>query len=256
MMALIGLGVALSLVVWMISTSGVPTDVLVDYKIIAFVVFGSLGGVVMRSSARNLWGMFRSVGKLIYYPQPSTIELVKTLVELGGINRRDGAIAMQNAVISHPFLRKSIDMVIDGIESTELRNTLVTEISLTRQRERIHIDMLRFWAELAPAFGMIGTMIGLIGMMTNMDDIKGIGEQFAVALLTTFWGMVLAYVVCRPWAEKLEGYSASDVDIYQLILEGAILIKDGANPRIIEERLTGRLAPDTRAQISDNASAN
>ena len=115
--------------------------------------------------------------------------------------------------------------------------------------------MLKFWADVAPSFGMIGTMIGLVGMLKNMDDLKGIGDSFAIALLTTMWGAIIAYTLCKPWAEKLEGYSARDVQTNQLIVEGALLIKANTNPRLIADRLSSRLAPKARAEMASNNEA-
>jgi chemotaxis protein MotA len=253
---LIGLVAALYAMYYMMTQNGVSPAGILQLDIVMFCVGGSFAILVMRSSLSDLGGMLRSFGKFVYYKQTDRVELIKSLVELGGINRRDGAIAMQGSVIPHPFLRKSIDMVVDGVDAKEMETALLTEIALTRQREKVHVDLLEFWGEMGPAFGMIGTMIGLVGMMTNMDDIKGIGDMFAVALLTTLWGMIVGYCLCKPWAKKIEGYSSSDVEISNLILEGALLIKAGTNPRVIEERLSSRLAPKMRLEMTDQAAAN
>ena len=115
------------------------------------------------------------------------------------------------------------------------------------RNQKVSIDMLKFWADLAPSFGMIGTMIGLVGMLKNMDDLKGIGDSFAIALLTTLWGAVVAYVIAKPWAEKIRGVLKSDVQTNQLILEGALLIKANTNPRLIADiRVGSRQRPGRR----------
>ena len=99
-------------------------------------------------------------------------------IELANVNRRDGPIAMQNVEVKNKFLQKAVNLVVDGTDAGIIEATLNTEIALQREREKVTVDMLKFWADVAPSFGMIGTMIGLVGMLKNMDDLKGIGDSF------------------------------------------------------------------------------
>ena len=223
-----------------------------DWVIFTFVFGGSLACTLMRNSIMDFFGMLKTFGKFVYYSQPKPLDLVKEIVELANINRRDGPIAMQNVEIKNEFLQKAVNMVVDGTDPQIIESTLNTDIAITREREQVYVDMLKFWADVAPSFGMIGTMVGLVGMLKNMDDLKGIGDSFAIALLTTMWGAMIAYVLCKPWAEKLEGYSKTDVQTNQLILEGALLIKANTNPRLIADRLSSRLAPKARAEMAEN----
>ena len=178
-----------------------------DIIIFAFVFGGSLACTLMRNSFMDFLGMMFTFTKFVYYSQPKPLALVQEIVELANVNRRDGPIAMQNVEIKNPFLQKAVNMVVDGTDPQIIESTLNTDIAITREREQVYVDMLKFWADVAPSFGMIGTMIGLVGMLKNMDDLKGIGDSFAIALLTTMWGAMIAYTLCKPWAEKLEGYS-------------------------------------------------
>jgi len=223
-----------------------------DTIIFAFVFLGSLACTLMRNSFMDFLGMLGTFIKFVYYSQPKPLQLVQEIVELANVNRRDGPIAMQNVEIKNPFLQKAVNMVVDGTDPQIIESTLNTDIAITREREQVYVDMLKFWADVAPSFGMIGTMIGLVGMLKNMDDLKGIGDSFAIALLTTMWGAMIAYTLCKPWAEKLEGYSKIDVQTNQLILEGALLIKANTNPRLIADRLSSRLAPKARAEMAEN----
>ena len=131
-------------------------------------------------------------------------------------------------------------MVVDGTDPQIIESTLNTDIAITRERKQVYVDMLKFWADVAPSFGMIGTMIGLVGMLKNMDDLKGIGDSFAIALLNYHVGRNDRLHFCKPWAEKLEGYSKIDVQTNQLIVEGALLIKANTNPRLIADRLSSQ----------------
>ena len=226
-----------------------------EWVIFGFVFGGSLACTLMRNSLTDFFGMLLTLPKYFYYPQPKPLELVQQIVELANVSRRDGPIAMQNVEVKNKFLKKATDLVVDGTDAGIIENTLNTDIAITRENEKVYVDMLKFWADVAPSFGMIGTMIGLVGMLKNMDDLKGIGDSFAIALLTTMWGAIIAYTICKPWAEKLEGYSAKDVQTNQLIVEGALLIKANTNPRLIADRLSSRLAPKARAEMAANNEA-
>lgn len=253
MPAILGFGVAFALIYWQMSDTGVAVQQsFFDFTLIAFVFGGSLMCTLMRNSFKQFLGMGGTLGKFIYYPQPDPLKLVQEIVELANVNRRDGPIAMQNVDIRNKFLQKAVNLVVDGTDAQIIEATLTTDIAVTRENEKVYVDMLKFWADCAPSFGMIGTMIGLVGMLKNMDDLKGIGDSFAIALLTTMWGAMVAYCLAKPWAEKLEGYSKTDVQTNQLILEGALLIKANTNPRLIADRLSSRLAPKARAEMAAN----
>lgn len=250
---IVGLGMAIYFMLFMIADTSVPlVEGFLPPEVLAFVVVGSLGCTMARNSLGDFFRMLGSAGKYLYYSQPDQLQLVNEIVELANVNRRDGPIAMQNIEVKNKFLQKAVNLVVDGTDAGIIEATLNTEIALQREREKVTVDMLKFWADVAPSFGMIGTMIGLVGMLKNMDDLKGIGDSFAIALLTTLWGAVVAYVICKPWAEKLEGYSKSDMLINQLILEGCLLIKANTNPRLIADRLSSRLATKAREEMAQN----
>ncbi|MBL97828.1 MAG: flagellar motor protein PomA [Legionellales bacterium] len=249
----IGLFAAYGFIYYQIADTGVPLyGGFFEEVIFLFVAGGSLMCTLMRNSFMDFLRMLGSFGKFVYYSQPDQLKLVQEVVELANVNRRDGPIAMQNIEVANKDLRRAVDMVVDGTDSAIIETTLNTDIAITREREQVTVDMLKFWADVAPSFGMIGTMIGLVGMLKNMDDLKGIGDSFAIALLTTMWGAIIAYTVAKPWAEKLEGYSKTDVQAKQLIVEGALMIKANTNPRLIADRLSSRLAPKARAEMAEN----
>ena len=251
---LLGIGGAVACMVYMINGTGVPIgEGFLQPDVLAFVMLGSLGCTMARNSVGEFFGMIASLGKYFYYSQPDQLKLVNEIVELANVNRRDGPIAMQNIEVKNKFLQKAVNLVVDGTDAGIIEATLNTEIALQREREKVTVDMIKFWADVAPSFGMIGTMIGLVGMLKNMDDLKGIGDSFAIALLTTLWGAFVSYVICKPWAEKLEGYSKTDMLINQLILEGSLLIKANTNPRLIADRLSSRLATKAREEMAQNS---
>ena len=216
-----------------------------------FVFGASIGCGIMRAAFSDTLFMFAGFGKVVYYSSAKPLGLVNEIVELANINRRDGPIAMQNVEIKNPFLKTATDMVVDGTDAAVIDSTLTTEIALTREREKARVDYFKFMADVAPAMGMVGTMIGLVAMLKTMDDLGSIGDAFAIALLTTMWGAIFAYLVFKPIAEKLDTFSKTDLEVNMLIKEGILLVKANTNPRVISDRLSTRLAPAARKELAE-----
>jgi chemotaxis protein MotA len=217
---------------------------------IIFVLGGSLGAGIARASFSDTVNMFKSFGTIFFYSPPNALKLVNEIVELANINRRDGPIAMQNVEIKNPFLQTAVNMVVDGVDAGIIDATLTTEIALNRERDKTSVDYLKFMAEVAPSMGMVGTMIGLVAMLKTMDDLGSIGDAFAIALLTTMWGAIFAYVFFKPFAEKLDVFSKNDLQAKMWSKEGVLLVKANTNPRVIADRLSTRLAPKARAELA------
>ena len=234
----------------MLATRLPLTDAFVTSDEIIFVLFASIGCGVMRAAFSDTIFMFLGFPKVVFYSSAKPVALVNEIVELANINRRDGPIAMQNVEIKNPFLKTATDLVVDGTDAAVIDSTLTTEIAVTREREKARVDYFKFMADVAPAMGMVGTMIGLVSMLKTMDDLGAIGDSFAIALLTTMWGAIFAYLLFKPIAEKLDTFSKTDLEINMLIKEGMLLVKANTNPRIIADRLSTRLAPAARAELA------
>ena len=217
---------------------------------VIFVLFGTLGCGICRAPFSDTINMFKGIGRVFLYSPPNLLELVNEIVELANINRRDGPIAMQNVEIKNELLQNATNMVVDGVDGMVIESTITTDIALAREREKNAVDYLKFLAEVAPSMGMVGTMIGLVAMLKTMDDLGSIGDSFAIALLTTMWGAIFAYVVFKPFAEKLDLFSKTDLQAGMLIKEGMLLVKANTNPRVIADRLSTRLAPKARAELA------
>ena len=217
---------------------------------VIFVLFGTLGCGICRAPFSDTINMFKGIGRVFLYSPPNLLQLVNEIVELANINRRDGPIAMQNVEIKNELLKNATNMVVDGVDAPVIESTITTDIALAREREKNAVDYLKFLAEVAPSMGMVGTMIGLVAMLKTMDDLGSIGDSFAIALLTTMWGAIFAYVVFRPFAEKLDLFSKTDLQAGMLIKEGMLLVKANTNPRVIADRLSTRLAPKARAELA------
>jgi len=175
-------------------------------------------------------------------------ELIKTLVQFTQKARREGLLALEDeaASVEDAFLSKGVQLVVDGTDPELVRSILETELSFLENRHRTGAAMFETMASLAPSFGMVGTLIGLIQMMGTLDDPEKIGPGMAVALVTTFYGTILANLVFTPLAGKLKVRSAEEILLREVMIEGILSIQAGDNPRIVEEKLNAFLAPKVR----------
>ena len=192
------------------------------------------------------------VGKKAVFVQEMAINaLITQLMEYANKARKEGILALQGAMeaVQDDFLKKAMQMAVDGQEPATLRDMLNTEIEYIQMRHEQGAAIFSTLAAYAPAMGMIGTLIGLVQMLQNMSDPSAIGPAMAVALITTFYGAVIANVICLPISGKLKGRSTSEVLVKTLIIEGMQSILSGENPRIMEQKLHAFIAPKLRESM-------
>jgi chemotaxis protein MotA len=154
-------------------------------------------------------------------------------------SRREGILALEGEMkdVKGEFLKKGIQLSIDGLEPQEIRGILETETDFIRNRHQLGAEIFTTLGTFAPALGMIGTLIGLVQMLQSMDDPSKIGPSMAVALLTTFYGSIIANIICIPIAGKLKVRSKEEMLSKEMMIEGIISISNGDNPRILEQKL-------------------
>jgi len=251
----IGLFATMALIVWAMDRAA-SIMAFVDGASIAIVVAGSLTVLLMRSTLPAFINAFAKVVlKTILNKNEDPIALIEQIVEMANISRRDGAIALegQMAEIQNPYLQKGISMVVDGTDEGVIESSLSNDVELMAFRHAEASAIFKSWADIAPAMGMVGTLVGLVGMLQNMSDPKAIGPAMSVALLTTLYGAIIANVIAKPLAEKLDGYSANEQNNCSLIIEGVIEIRRGAmNPRVLSDVLKSRLNPAEREKLVAN----
>jgi chemotaxis protein MotA len=182
-------------------------------------------------------------------------EIITKIIELSNVARKEGLLALEEAAedLGDAFMKKGILLIVDGTEPDLVRAILETELSCIEQR---HSKVATFWDTLAamgPAWGMIGTLIGLINMLQDMDDPTPIGPAMAVALITTLYGSMLANWVATPLANKLRANNAEEITLKEVMIEGLLSIQAGENPRVIEEKLKSFLAPADREKYAEGA---
>ena len=239
---------AFGLILWSMLQGGTVAAYL-NVPGIAIVLGGSIMVVLLRSSLEEFANAIKVAGKAFGKGLEKPDELISQMVEFATIARKDGMIALEGQEINNQFLEKAIGMLVDGVEEDVVTKTLNQDIDSTRLRHKQGAAVFSSWGEVAPAMGMIGTLIGLIQMLGNMDDPKSIGPAMAVALLTTMYGAIIANVFCIPISQKLTNRSEIEAANCALIVEGILFIQKGGNARILTDLLISFVPPKERKRL-------
>jgi len=240
----VGLTVTIALLVWvMVAGAGLAIHAFWQTTSLALVVGGALLSTVVafpEARLRTIWGVLKNA---VYVRTRPPEESIVTLVALAEIARREGLLALDRPVqgLRDEFLRRAMQMAIDGYEPATIRAMMQAELESTDLRHSRGRGMLEAMGRSAPVFGMIGTLIGLVAMFGHMDEPSRIGAGMAVAMLTTLYGLIVAHVFCWPLARRL-GYRSSEELIGKtIVLEGVLAIQAGDHPRILAQRLRAYL---------------
>ena len=215
------------------------------------VLGGTFGAVLINYPISDLLGVSK-VGKNVFFrKEMKTEKMIEILLDLSKVARRDGILALEDKVedIKDSFFAKGLTLMIDGVEPATLSRILNTELEYISERHRLGAEIFTTMGNFAPAMGMVGTLIGLIKMLVQMDDPSSIGPAMAVALVTTFYGVILANLVFLPAAGKLKTRSSSEVTQKQLMISGILSIQSGDNPRVLEDKLHSYISPKNRKTV-------
>ena len=245
----IGFVASFAVILWSMDNSA-SLSAFNDPVSFAIVGGGTLCVLLMRSKLADFINMFsKTIMKTVFAGVDKPADLIEQIIEMANIARKDGLIALEGQDIKNQFLSKGIGLLVDSTPADIIDMSLENELTLMKSRHENAAMQYRSMADIAPAMGMIGTLCGLVGMLQNMSDPKAIGPAMAIALLTTLYGAVVANVIAKPIAEKLEGYSKDESENCELIMEGIRGIQDGMNPRSMADLLATRLAPNDRAAL-------
>ncbi|MDY6943768.1 MAG: flagellar motor protein PomA [Pseudomonadota bacterium] len=233
---LIGLIGAIGVITAAILVGG-SAGVFLNIPSILIVVGGTVMAVLMKFSIGQFFGAFKVAGRAFSFKAEDPSMLISQTVELAGIARKQGLLALENHPVENEFIKQGLQLIIDGHEPEFVKKVLSQEIELTIERHEVGEKVFRAMGDVAPAMGMIGTLIGLVQMLSNMSDPKSIGPAMAVALLTTLYGAIIANALALPIADKLANRNSEERLNRTLLLEGLASIQEGLNPRVIEELL-------------------
>ena len=220
----------------------------IDAPSFLIVVGGTLASAFIANPLNRVLASFSAIKLIFIPPKFDPASAIESIINLSNLARREGLLALEgpSQEMSDPFLKKGIMLLVDGADPELVRSVLETEMSFVENR---HNDIKSVWemmASMFPAWGMVGTMVGLVLMMGNLDDINALGASMAVALLTTFYGGVFSNFLAAPIATKLKSHNADEMLLKEVLIEGMLSIQAGENPRIIEEKLKSFLAPSLR----------
>lgn len=254
--SVIGLVAALCLMIFgMVNGNGfgVIKDSFMDAPS-ALITFGGAFGTVL---AMYPLGDFLSGLKSFLYifkiPKTNEVETIKSIIDLSNLARREGLLALEESTntIDDQFLKKGILLIVDGTDPELVRSILEAELVNVDSRHQKNIGFWKNVGSMGPAWGMIGTLIGLILMLKDLTDMDSIGPNMAVALVTTLYGSILANWICSPVANKLSGQNDEEIKLKEIMIEGILSIQAGENPRVIEEKLKSFLPPKDRSGFEE-----
>ncbi|AMG31216.1 flagellar motor protein PomA [Grimontia hollisae] len=226
---------------------GGTISMFVDVPSTLIVFGGSLFVVLMNYTLGQFFGAFKIAGKAFMFKADDPEDLIAKIVEMADAARKGGFLALEEMEVPNTFMKKGVDMLVDGHDAEVVKMTLQKDITMTDERHDAGAQFYTALADVAPAMGMIGTLIGLVAMLSNMDDPKAIGPAMAVALLTTLYGAMLANMVAIPIANKLRLRKDQEKMNRRLIMDGLLAIQDGQNPRVIDGYLKNYLNEKKRS---------
>jgi chemotaxis protein MotA len=245
-----GLIGAFGLIIWSMLSGGGGLAAYINIAGLAIVLGGSIMVVLLRSSLEEFVNAIMVGGKAFGKGLEKPDMLISQLVNYAVIARKDGMIALEGQEIGNRFMEKSVGMLVDGVDEDVIVKTLTQDIESMRLRHKQGAAVFSSWGEVAPAMGMIGTLIGLIQMLGNMDDPKSIGPAMAIALLTS---AIIANCFCIPISQKLVNRSEIESANCELILEGILFIQKGGNSRILTDLLISFVPPKERERLGSAA---
>ncbi len=244
---LLGIAVASGLVFVSILMGG-SAAWFISYPSLMIVLGGTMGATLINYPISDLVSMFKVTKNAFRHRTPSPLSIIPTMVDFAKRTRREGILAFEKYLkeIDDPFLSRAMQMAIDGMENDAIEEVLNTEILWLEERHRLGAEIYSTMGTFAPAVGMLGTIIGLVQMLMQMKDPSAIGAPMAVALLTTFYGVLLANLLFLPISGKLRVRSRQEILTKQMVVQGILAIQSGDNHRIVSEKLKAFLSPKAR----------
>jgi chemotaxis protein MotA len=242
---LIGMIGAFAMVVMAMMIGG-GLGMFVDTPSILIVLVGSHFVVLSKYGMGQFMAAFSSGMKSLNFKGEEPQELIAKIVELADAARKGGLLSLESAEIPNAFMNKGINLLVDGHDGEVVKQILTKEVKMASERHQTGAGIFKSLGDVAPAMGMIGTLIGLVAMLSNMDDPKAIGPAMSVALLTTLYGAIIANMFALPVADKCMLRDEEEGVTNRLIIDGLLSIQAGQNPRVIEQALMGYIEGNKR----------
>jgi chemotaxis protein MotA len=251
--ALIGVIGGAAMLVFSIYSSGGTIGTYYDLASIFCTVGGSFGAMLLQYGMKDMIKIFQIMGRCFRVPNFRAIDLVDKLYEFSEKARREGILSLEEVIqdLDDKFMQQGLRLVVDGTDAEVIRTLMENELTKMNERHAHWMKVLDNWSKIAPGFGMLGTVLGLIAMLKNLEDKSRIGPNMAVALVTTFYGAIMANLLFQPMLGNLLDQDGEETTVREMIIEGVLSIQAGDNPRILLVKLASYLAPGPKKALLD-----
>jgi len=222
-----------------------------DLPSFILVIVGSYFLTIACVSMSDGLGIWKVIGRAFKLQSFGEQNIVQKMMAFSEKARREGLLALEDELedLDDEFMKKGLRLVVDGTDHVIIRDLMELELSQMQSRHAEKISLINTWANLGPAVGMMGTVIGLIGMLANLEDTATIGSNMALALITTMYGSIVSNFFCIPVATKLKGHDARETQVKEMVIEGVLSIQAGDNTRVLAMKLLAYLNPASRKAI-------
>jgi chemotaxis protein MotA len=248
--SLVGFVLAFGLIIGSMLMGSAPMSAFIDIPSGMVVIGGAIAAAMMCFPLKNILSTPKIMLKVFLSKGQDVQAVIEQIVSLAETARRDGLLALEGRMeeVTNPFIKLGIQMAVDGTRPEVIEDIMRTEIDAVAARHRDGKGVMDQMGRFAPAYGMIGTLMGLIMMLSDMSDPSGIGAGMAVALITTLYGAIISNAIFIPFAEKLGFNNKAELNTLEIIVRGVMAIQSGENPRVIEQKLNTFLPPNQRPQ--------
>ena len=248
---IIGVAGSMAMLLFSIFSGGSTLMTFIDIPSIILVVVCPYLILFTAFSMREVIGVFTIINLTYKVPNLNQQGIITKLMAMSEKARREGLLALEEELedLDDEFMKKGMRLVVDGTDAAIIRDLMENEMNQMQDRHIGKIAVMNMWASMAPAVGMMGTVIGLIGMLKNLEDKSALGPNMALALITTFYGALIANFLMLPMAQKLKTYDAMEIKVKEMQVEGVLSIQAGDNPRILATKLLSYLTPEDRKAV-------
>ena len=249
--SILGLGLGVVLFTYSLLTSGASIMIYVNIPSVIMVLGGSICAMVLANPLSRSLNAFKFFMITMKNALLETEKMIRVLVEFSERARREGLLALEDNLqeLDDDFMRRGIQLVVDGTDPEIIKSIMYNEVNQLDDRHSANVKYFEDWAKFGPAFGMLGTLVGLIAMLANLDDQSSLGTGMAIALITTLYGSMLANMFLIPLGAKLAVKNKEELLYKEIIIEGVLSIQSGDNPRILLEKLIAYLPPVQREAL-------
>lgn len=227
--------------------------IFIDIPSILLTICGTYTITLINYPLADYFGSFKVLKNAFFYKQFQPLDLIMQMVQFSEKARREGLLSLEGRMneIDDAFMRNGLRLAVDGVEPELIKDIMQTELAFIEDRHKSNHGILAYYATIAPAMGMIGTLIGLVQMLQNLSDPSAIGPSMAVAILTTLYGAIMANIIYTPISNKLKARTSEEILVKEIIIEGIMSIQAGDNPRILEQKLLSFLPNSMRPPRED-----